>query len=96
MNYSDESLAAPQSRHLRGNRTNVRWFIVLHRRLIKPPHPTMVYCPNCGRPFLEVNSDMVEVSNVQGPATQQLIAKDAWIRIKHYACKALIVLYWKD
>lgn len=94
--FSTEQQTFTGSRKLRGNRNNVKWFIKLHRRLIKPPYPTMLHCPNCGGPLIEVNSDMVEVSNDPGMPKQQLTAKDAWSRIKHYKCGAMIVLYWKD
>lgn len=84
------------SRHLRGNRTNVRWFIKIHRRLIRPPYPTMIHCPNCGGKLIEVNSDMIEVDNDFGIAPQELTAKDTWSRLKHGRCGAKITLYWKD
>lgn len=84
------------SRHLRGNRNNVKWFVKIHRRLIKPPYPTMIHCPNCGGKLIEVSSDMIEVDNYEGVKYIDINAKDVWQRIKHKACGAKITLYWKD
>lgn len=83
------------NRHLRGNRNNVKWFVKIHRRLIHPPYPTMIHCPNCGRPFIEVSSDLIEVDNYEGARYIDIAAKDIWCRIKH-GCGAKITLYWKE
>lgn len=85
-----------ESRNIRNNRNNMVWFIKIHRRLIRPPFPTMIHCPNCGGPLIEVNADMAEVSNDPGIPFSEVVAKDPWVRLRHYKCKAKITLYWKD
>lgn len=71
-----------------------RWFIKLHRRLIKPPYPTMIFCPACGRPLIRVNSDLIEIVNNFGMQESEIHAQDAWSEQKH-SCGAKITLYWK-
>jgi hypothetical protein len=78
-----------------GVQKNTRWFIKLHRRLIKPPYPIKVHCPACGHPFMKVNSDLIEISNNFGLSEMDLKAVDAWSQHKH-TCGAKITLYWKS
>lgn len=85
-----------ESRRMRGNRNNVKWFFKIHRRLIKPPYPVLLFCPNCGNPFIEINHDIVEISNDFGLPYTQLTAKNTWIRQKHERCGAKITLYWAE
>lgn len=84
-----------ENQHLRGNRNNVKWFYRIHRRLIKPPYPVKLPCPNCGRYFIEVSADMIEIDNYEGAGYLDITAKDIWARIKH-TCGAKITLYWKN
>lgn len=77
------------------NRPNqADWYIKLHRRLIKPPYPVLIFCPNCGHGLIEVNADVLEISNDIGLPPTELQASDAWNRLRH-SCKAKIVLYYK-
>lgn len=81
---------------LKNNRNNMKWFMRIHRRLIRPPYPTKIYCPNCGRPFIKVSSDMVEVTNDLGLSFSDLTARDVWAQVKHQSCGAIITLFWKE
>lgn len=78
----------------RSNQKDARYFITLHRRLMKPKQPTRIYCPACGHPFCEVNVDLIEISNNFGISKAELKAMDAWSQHKH-TCGAKITLYWK-
>lgn len=79
---------------LRAQQKRARYFIRLHRRLMKPPFPVTVMCPACGHPFTRVNSDLIEISNNFGIQESELGAMDAWSQHKH-TCGAKITLYWK-
>lgn len=76
-----------------GLQENSRWFIKLHKRLIKPTEPVYIHCPACGRNLFQVNSDMIEITNDFGIQKTELKAVDSWMRLKH-TCKAMIVVYW--
>lgn len=78
---------------MKGVQQNAKWFIKLHRRLIKPPYPVLISCPACGHKLIEVNSDLVEMSNDFGLAPRELTAKDTWTRIRH-GCGSYIVIYY--
>lgn len=73
----------------------VRFSIFLHKRLIKPHHPILLRCMNCGRPICEVNSDTIEISNSFGISQESLRASDNWIRLKCHSCAAHISILWK-
>lgn len=74
---------------------NARWILKVHRRLIKPPYPTMIACPNCGHNLIIVNSDLIEIENSFGLSELDLTAHDAWSQQRH-TCGAKIALFWKD
>lgn len=82
---------------IRNNRRNgdARFVFFLHKRLVKPRRPLLLHCAGCGRPFLEVNSDMIEISNSFGIDQQSLKASDSWIRHKCRSCGAHISILWK-
>lgn len=71
-----------------------KWFIKIHRRLIKPPYPVLIHCPACGRPYIRINADMFEIDNSVGLKEVELSAGDMWTEQKH-SCGAKITLYWK-
>lgn len=71
-----------------------RWFIKIHRRLLKPPYPVIIYCPACGKSLIRVNADLIEIANNFGLKEEELTAQDAWSEQKH-TCGAKIALYWK-
>lgn len=75
--------------------SKARWFIKLHRRMIKPPYPVNINCPACGRWLVRVNSDLIELNNDFGLQPRELKASDRWTQTKH-SCGAKITLYWKD
>jgi hypothetical protein len=79
---------------LRIQQKRARYFIKLHRRLMKPPYPVKIMCPACGHPFIRVNSDLIEIVNNAGLLESELTAQDAWSEQKH-GCGAKITLYWK-
>ncbi len=79
---------------MRSTQYSARWFLKIHRRLIKPPYPVLIRCPGCGHGFIEVNADVIEISNDFGLPAKELKAVDVWQRIKH-SCGALVVVYWK-
>lgn len=72
-----------------------RYMVKVHRRLLKPPYPTFLPCPNCGHPWIIVNSNLIEIENSFGMSELDTIARDAWSQQKH-TCGAKIVLWWKD
>jgi hypothetical protein len=80
---------------MKGVQPKTRWFVKLHRSLIKPPHPTNINCPACGRWMMRVNSYTIELENSHGVNFSELKAGDRWSQHKH-SCSALITLYWKD
>lgn len=71
-----------------------RYFIKLHRRIIKPPYPVVIFCPACGRRLIRVNADLIEITNNFGIQESELKAQDAWSEQKH-SCGAKITMYWK-
>ncbi len=79
---------------MRGVQTNARWFIKVHRRMIKPPYPVLMSCPACGHKLVEINADVFELSNDFGLPPRELTAKDIWMRLRH-SCGAFIVFYYK-
>lgn len=79
----------------RGIQKSARWFMTVHRRLIRPPYPVRIYCPACGHPFCEINAELMEISNHFGLPPEELKAPDAWSQHKH-TCGAKITLYWKS
>ncbi len=82
---------------IRKNRANfgARFVFFLHKRLVKPQKPLLLHCPGCGRPFLEANSDTIEVSNSFGIPQDSLKASDNWVRHKCHSCAASISILWK-
>lgn len=78
-----------------GIQKNARYFFKFHRRLIKPPYPVKIHCPGCGRPFVRVNTDLIEVENSFGMQERELKAVDTWTEYRH-TCGTKIVTYWKD
>lgn len=79
---------------LEGNRQqNATYYIRLHRRMIKPPYPILIFCPNCGHGLIEVNADIIEISNSFGLPPTELVVTDIWHRLTH-SCKAKLVIYW--
>jgi hypothetical protein len=80
---------------LQGRRTTSDWIFKIHRRMIKPPYPVLIFCPGCGHGLIEVNANYVEVDNSFGLSPKQLRAEDIWSRLKH-SCGSTIVLYWKQ
>lgn len=80
---------------MKGVQNNARYFMKIHRRLIKPPYPVKIACPACGRWFIEVNADTIEVTNDHGLPYREVKADDVWQKIKHN-CGTTIVLYWNS
>lgn len=80
---------------MKGMQAGAKWSMIIHRRLIKPPYPVQLKCPGCGRTFVEVNSDVVMISNDFGLPPKELKAIDVWSRIRHN-CGTTIVLYWHE
>lgn len=79
---------------LKGDRQqNATYYYRIHRRLIKPPYPILLFCANCGHGLIEVNSDQVEIANSFGLPSNELKVADVWHRIKH-SCGASITIYW--
>lgn len=74
---------------------DTRWIMKLHRHLVKPPYPVLVGCPNCMHPLVEVNATTIEIENTIGFGGKDVLAKDAWLRIRH-TCGAKITLYWNE
>lgn len=77
-----------------GIQKGARYFIKVHRRLIKPPYPVKIFCPACGHSLIKVNSDLIEISNSFGLKEEELTATDCWSEQKH-TCGAKVALYWK-
>lgn len=73
---------------------NAHYFFILHRRVIRPPFPVLIRCPNCGHGLCKVNSDLVEISNSYGLSPAYVKAADAWQQIQH-SCGATITMLWK-
>jgi hypothetical protein len=78
---------------MRGVQKDAKWFLKIHRRLIKPPYPVKIPCPGCSHWLIEVNSDIVEISNDFGLPPRELKAVDVWMRIRH-SCGTMVTLYW--
>ena len=84
-----------EQRKARGvQQKRARYFIKIHRRLVKPPYPCMIFCPACGHPYIRINADLVEIVNNAGLREVELTANDMWSEQKH-SCGAKITLYWK-
>jgi hypothetical protein len=78
---------------MKGLQRDAFYSIKLHQRLIKPPYPVMISCPACGHKFMEVNSDIIEISNDFGLPWNEIRAFYHWQRIKH-SCGSFINVLW--
>lgn len=86
------SATNPNNKH---TTKHAKWIIKLHRHLFRPPHPTLIPCPACGKWFMKANATTVEIENGFGFQQSELVARDAWTQHKH-ACGAKITVYWSE
>lgn len=78
---------------MKGVQENAQYFFKIHQKLIKPKAAVNIACPGCGRWFVKVNSNMVEISNDHGLGWSELKASDHWLQIKH-SCGTKLNMYW--
>lgn len=79
----------------RHSHPDVRFVFFLHKRLIKPKELVKLHCPACGRQFIKVNSDTIEVHNSFGLPDDEIKTSDSWQRVRCHSCKAQISILWK-